>query len=316
MPQPVYLGIDVGGSKLAVGVVDDSGRVIERVTLPTDLSSGPGRVADQLGAACAPLLARYPVAARAGMTLPGIVSPQEGVLLFAPYSGWRNVPFARLVGDAVGIEVAIENDVNACAWAEYQFGAASGVDSFFWMTVSTGIGGAVVSNGKLLRGAHQMSGEIGHLVVEENGAVCGCGNRGCLEAEAAGPAWPRKAMALMAEGRDTLLPSMTAEGSGRLDARLIAETARRGDPLSLEVVDDVATHLARGIAAAINLLDPELFVIGGGVGMSLDLLLPAITRELPHRCIGTNFFDCSVVPTALGYDAALIGAATLVIRPI
>ncbi|HUX13198.1 MAG TPA: ROK family protein [Spirochaetia bacterium] len=316
MPELVYLGIDVGGSKLAVGVVDAAGRVVEKITVATDLAGGTDRVVDQIAAVSRPFLASYSVADHAGMTLPGPVSPQEGVLLFAPYSGWRNVPFARLVRQAIGIEISIENDVNACAWAEYHFGATSGAETLFWMTVSTGIGGAVISNGKLLRGARQMSGEIGHLVVEENGAVCGCGNRGCLEAEAAGPAWSRKMAALMAEGHGTSLPSTSAQTSGPLEARQIAEAARRGDPLSLAVVDDVATHLARGIAAAINLLDPQLFVIGGGVGMSLDLLLPAIRRELPRRCIGKNFLDTVVVPTALGYDAALIGAASLVIHPM
>ncbi|WP_455381936.1 ROK family protein [Salinispira pacifica] len=309
--RPLYLAVDLGGSKTAVGVVDADGKLIHRTAEPTRLAEGPSGVFDHISRLCNPLLDAHPGIAAAGMTLPGPVVPERGLLLFAPYSGWADVPVARMLEQRIGMAVAIENDVNACALAERRFGSAKGVDTFLWVTVSAGIGGGVVANGRPVRGAHGMSGEIGHVIVEENGALCGCGNRGCLEAEAAGPAWARRARLLMSEGRATLLRERCSGDEGRIDARLIAKAARDGDELCLEVIDYAGRRIGRGLASFVNLLDPALVVVGGGVALSLDLLLPAIERELPLRTIGARYYRYPVIPSALGYDAALIGAATI-----
>lgn len=309
------LAVDLGGSKLAVGVVDSDGTILEKSYAPTDAARGAWSVVDQIASAVRPLLERYAPLAGAGMTLPGLVDPAAGRLLFAPYSGLSDIPIAALVAERIGLPVRVENDVNACAWAERWFGSAQQAECFLWVTVSTGIGSGIVSGGRLLRGAHGMSGEIGHVIVEEGGALCGCGNRGCLEAEAAGPAWARRARLLMAQGRMTLLRERCGGDEDLIDARMVAEAAREGDPLCREVVEYAGTRLARGLAAFVNLLDPDLIVIGGGVGLSLDLLRSALDRELPNRTIGSRFFTCPIAASALGYDAALIGAASIQLRP-
>ncbi len=310
------LAIDLGGSKLAVGVVDPDGRILEKSSAPTDSQHGAAGIVDQIASAVRPLIDRHAPLTGAGMTLPGLVDPVAGRLLFAPYSGLSDIPIAALVAKRIGLPVRVENDVNACAWAERWFGTAKEAHCFLWVTVSTGIGAGIVSDGRLLRGAHSMAGEIGHIVVEEGGALCGCGNHGCLEAEAAGPAWARRARLLMAEGRKTLLRERCGGDEKLIDARMIAEAAREGDPLCHEVVDYAGTRLSRGLAAFVNLLDPDLIVIGGGVGLSLDLLRPVLERELPARTIGSRFFNCPVAASALGYDAALIGAASLQLHPM
>jgi len=204
--------------------------------------------------------------------------------------------------------------VNACALAEARFGSGRGLEAFFWLTISTGIGGALCVRDRVYSGARGMAGEIGHLVVREEGAACGCGNRGCLEAEAAGPAWRRKALALL-ETR-----SVSGAGSGFLgmlprasiDARAIADGARSGDSLCREVVEDVGSALARGVASIMSVMDPEAIVVGGGVAAALDLLAPIIVRRVERHALGES---CPILPSALGYDAALVGAAALALFP-
>lgn len=310
-----YLAIDLGGSKLASGVVDDAGVIHSRESVATPTKGGPDAVLEQIERMCRPLLAEHGPVAGAGMTLPGIVDAADGILTYAPYSGWQNVPFARMVSSSLGIGVQVENDVNACALAEVRFGAAENARCLLWITVSTGIGGGIVVDGQLMGGTHGLAGEIGHVIVNEDGARCGCGNNGCLEAEAAGPAWRRKALALMDRGRRTMLTTLSEGNADRIDARMIADAARRGDSLSIEVAEGAAEMLARGLAAAINVLDPDLIIVGGGVGLAFDLMQPVIDREIPRRCIPAKFHRCSVRSSALGYDAALIGAATLAMPP-
>jgi len=181
------------------------------------------------------------------------------------------------------------------------------------MTVSTGIGGAVLSGGRFAGGP--LSGEIGHLVVNPGGARCGCGNRGCLEAEAAGPAWKRRALALLDEqvpGGRGFLGALPREG---VDARVIAEGARAGDALCLSVVDEIGIMLSRGIAAVFNILDPDIIFMGGGVARAFDLLEPSMRRELPSLVLAGRERNLKILPSALGYDAALLGAASLAFFP-
>lgn len=180
------------------------------------------------------------------------------------------------------------------------------------MTVSTGIGGAVVSSGRVLEGASGMAGEIGHLVVNPGGAPCGCGNHGCLEAEAAGPAWRRCALRLLGESPAGKLATVPADS---IDARTIARFARSGDGLCLQVVDEMGTMLARGLAAVVNILDPDTIVMGGGVAAALDLLLPSIVGTAPGLMLSGGERAFRVRQSSLGYDAALIGAAALALKP-
>jgi len=308
------LAVDLGGTKTAVGVVDSDGRVLAKESFPTPLGE-PKTVVDLVARLARQVIAREGPVEAAGMTLPGIADRSSGTLVRSPSSGWKDVPFARLVGDAIGLRVRSDNDVNACARAEALFGAGRGLGCFFWMTVSTGIGGAVAVEGRVLEGARGMAGEIGHLVVRPGGAACGCGNRGCLEAEAAGPAWRRKALALLdslAPGVGGRLASLPRES---IDARAVADGARAGDELCLRVVRDVGGALARGVAAIASVLDPDAIVVGGGVAAALDLLSPIVDEELRALALPDPGRPAALRPSALGYDAALVGAAALALRP-
>ncbi|MCX7023911.1 MAG: ROK family protein [Spirochaetes bacterium] len=309
------LAVDLGGTKTAVGVVSSAGLVLARETIPTPLGDPTTLIAAIVALARSVLHRAGPVRAM-GMSLPGIVDRAAGSLRASPSSGWTNVPFARMAGEALCLPVRADNDVNACAWAEACFGAGRGLDCFFWLQVSTGIGGAVVAGGRVLDGAHSMAGEIGHLVVNPGGATCGCGHRGCLEAEAAGPAWRRKALLRL----DGLTPGaggfLVSLSRGEVDAKTVAAGARAGDPLCREVVREVGSMIARGIAAVTNILDPQAIFVGGGVAAALDLLQPFIVEESASLVFAASGRSSLFRSSSLGYDAALVGAAALALHPV
>jgi len=308
------LAVDVGGTKTAVGLVDGAGRILEKRSAPTPRGD-PSAVVALVCSMVASLGGPSRPVSTLGLALPGVMDRSGEVLLRSPSSGWYDVPFTKLFSIALGLHAVADNDVNACALAETVFGDAAGLDSFFWMTVSTGVGGALFEGGRVLAGAHGMAGEIGHLVVKPDGAPCGCGNRGCLEAEAAGPAWSRKAAALaLTANNDAGNASRGKSQESLPDARAIAEAARNGDEVCLHVVDDVSEALARGIAAALTVFDPQAVFMGGGVAGAADLLLPRIRTWLPGLVLAYESRNTKIVASSLGNDAALLGAAALAFR--
>lgn len=300
--QAVAGAIDFGGTKLMVGLVDGRGAVLEHYTVPTPRELGPEGVLAEAAVQLERLLERRGLSlgdlCGIGSTVPALASSRTGMLVYAPAHGWRDVPFARMLEERFGRPARIANDVNACVLAEARFGVGQGVADFAWVTVSTGIGGGLWLDGRLLEGSGGMAGEIGHIVVEEAGALCGCGNRGCLEAMAAGPSIARRAR---------------EAGLQVADGKAVFDLARNGNVTALRVLDETAVYLARGLAACVNMVDPELVVLGGGVAESLDLLLPGIEAGLRERVILPGARKTRVVRSGLGYQAALVGAATLVL---
>ncbi len=305
------LAVDIGGTKTAVGIVSARGIVLAKDTAPTPRGD-PEAVRDCVAALAARVLGRAGPVESAGLALPGVVDHSRKLLLCSPSSGWRDVPFVRMIEAALDVPVTADNDVKACAWAEAHFGLALGYENFFWMTISTGIGGAAVEGGKVVVGKRGMAGEIGHLVVNPGGEQCACGNRGCLEAEAAGPAWRRKALRLIEDDPASALARL---GTDAVDAEVVARLARSGDESCLAVVRNVGVMLARGIAAVENILDPQAIVVGGGVAGSLDILLPVISESLPSLILAGSERAADIRPSMLGYDAALVGAAALALYP-
>ena len=290
--------VDFGGTKLMVGLVDDRGQVLSSRTVPTPVAGGPAAVADEAAALLRDLAGeRLGELAGVGATVPGLADGRAGLLRYAPAHGWRDVPFAQMLTDRLGLRTRIANDVNACALAEQRFGAGLGVANLVWITVSTGVGGGLVLGGQIYEGSG-IAGEMGHIIVAEDGPLCGCGHRGCLEAVAAGPAIARRAVEL---------------GLRAPDARTVADLAAAGEPTARQVLDETAVYLGRAIALCYNLLDPDLIVLGGGVSPSLEPLLPRIAEVVAERAILLPGRAPQIRRTALGYEAALIGAACLVL---
>lgn len=295
--------VDFGGTKLMAGLVNETGTIVAQQTAPTPKAEGP-----EAAAALAALMLRDLVSAQGlttadlvgvGSTVPGLADSRRGILRYAPAHDWRDVPFAAMLTEQLGLPARIANDVNACALAELRFGAGRGVTNLLWITVSTGIGGALILDGRIHQGGGGIAGEVGHLIVDEEGPLCGCGHRGCLEAVAAGPA-----IALRAQAR----------GLFGADTPMVLALARRGEPLASQVVRETAVYLGKAIALCYNLVDPDLVVFGGGVGQHVDLMKETILSVVRERAILLPARPPRIEKTSLGYEAALIGAAALVLE--
>ena len=289
--------IDWGGTKLLVGLVNNKGEILASRKLATP-SSTPESILETAAHLLDECIVEEGLGKEAissvGVTVPGPVDMASGLLKFAPAHAFRDVPVAGILSHLSGKTVKVINDVNACALAEQHFGVAKGIRDFLWVTVSTGIGGALVLNGSLYYGSDGLAGEIGHIVVDERGPLCGCGNRGCLEMMASGSAIARMA---------------SEQGLSAQDAAEVARLAFQGNPLAVGIMHRAQQALANGIAATINVINPSLVVFGGGVSESLDLaLIESLARKSTFTSKGR--FP-NLAKTALGMQAALIGAASL-----
>ena len=308
----VTVGVDVGGTKIAAGVVDDTGAIlaVERETTP---ATDPDAIADAIAATVDRLRGDHHVTA-IGIGAAGFIHADRSTVLFAPNISWAGEPLGEHVSTRIGLPVVVENDANAAAWGEFRFGAGRPFDDLILITVGTGIGGGLVVQGRLQRGAFGMAAEVGHLRVVPAGLRCGCGQYGCWEQYASG-------RALVREARDRI-DSELADArplaelvNGEVDALtgpMITEQARAGDPLCVELLRDVGRWLGEGIASLVAVLDPAVVVIGGGVSAAGELLLEptarALVRTLPAA---THRSNPQLHLAMLGNQAGMIGAADL-----
>lgn len=305
------LAIDIGGTKLAAGVVDAGGRILARGEVPTIAAEGPTRVLERIVGLGKDLLGRSEVSVdavrRIGVGCAGPVDRLAGLVLNPPnLPGWTRVALADHLQQAFGLPVILENDANAAALGEFRHGAGKGTRSLVYLTVSTGIGGGIVLDGKIWHGLKDAAGEIGHMTIAPDGPLCGCGNYGCLEAIASGPSIARRAREALAGGRPTRLrgvPSLTAADVVRL--------AREGDEVACEVWEETVRYLSLGVAAAITILAPERVVIGGGVTEAGEFLFEPLRREVRSRVKLVPMESIPILPAALGRDVGILGAAAV-----
>ncbi|MCT9819886.1 ROK family protein [Microbacterium sp. W1N] len=303
------VGIDIGGTKIAGGVVDDDGRIVEqaRVTTPVD----PTALADAVADMARDLASRHDVAA-IGVAAAGFIDATRSIMIHAPNIDWRNVPLRAEFERRIGRAVTLENDANAAGWGEYRFGAGAGSSNMVMLTLGTGVGGAVITDGELLLGGNGTAGELGHLRYERGGHACGCGQRGCLEQYASGRALQREARAIAAT--DGIGQGLTdaQQPDGTIPGEAMAALILADDPGALEAVHRVATALGEACGQFQAVLDPDLFVIGGGVAdLGEALLIPArvaYEQSLPGYS-GRQVARFAIA--TLGNDAGLIGVADL-----
>jgi len=308
--------LDIGGTKTIVAICDEKGQVCEKKVFPTVVSNSDLHL-DNCVLAFRNLFSRMGINAPSiigiGVSLPGVVNSEEGVLLYAPYSRWRNVRIAEYLSKKLNIDkVVCENDVNACAIGEQIFGVGRKYKDFIWITVSTGIGGAVVVNSELVKGTQGFAGELGHLKVEyTNPARCSCGQYGCMEAHASGTAITNVIQQkIKNEPAFAGLFSATSVEQNGIGCEKLART---GNEDALRIFEQVGIYLGRGISYCVNILNTQAVIIGGGVAESLDLMLPGIQVAVKKN-VFEKVQDFEVVKTPLGYEAALLGAVALVIQ--
>lgn len=308
------IGVDIGGTKILAGVVDAAGVVLDRVKVPTP--TDPEAVADAIGDAVRHLMRDREVEA-VGLGAAGFIAADRATVLFsANVSAWENEPLRDRIQGLVGLPVVVENDANAAAWAEVRFGAGAGQDDVVCLTIGTGIGGAIVLDGRLVRGRHGIAGEPGHMRVVPDGLLCGCGNYGCWEQYASGNALTRFARE-RAAGEPQSAEKLLAFGDGTpagIRGPHVTQAASMGDPIALAAFQDVGEWLGQGMADLAAILDPGAFVLGGGVSEAGDLLLaPALTAY--HRVLTRGHRPAAeVVLATLGPEAGLVGAADLARR--
>jgi glucokinase len=310
MPGSLAVGVDVGGTKVAALLTGDQGTVLDRKLAHSPASDAEATVATVVSLA-RDLAAAHDGVIAVGIGAAGLVS-REGVMRFAPNIAWREFPIGDRVADGVGLPVLVDNDANVAAWGEFKYGAGRGTNHLLLVTVGTGIGGGIVADGSLYRGAHGFAAEIGHIIVDPGGPVCGCGNVGCWEQVASGRAIERLGRKTAAENPDSVLGRAAGGNPSTIDGPTVTKAAEEGDPMSLRILEIVGVRLGEGIAGLVNVLDPDVVVVGGGASSAGDLLLEPARRafvgavEAPeHRP------EVPILPAALGNDAGAIGAADL-----
>ena len=306
------IGVDLGGTKIAAGVVDETGVIIAEERRPTPPESSEAVVA-AMADAIAALRADHDVSA-IGVGAPGFVNAQRDVLLFTPNLPMADVALASQLRAITGLPVVVENDANAAAWAEFRFGGGAGVQDMVLLTIGTGLGGGVVSGGQLLRGSFGVAAEVGHLEMVHGGHRCGCGLDGCWEQYASGSALVRVARRLARKRRDEAT-RLLALGDGTpegVNGKHITEAAQAGDPVALAAFEEVGIMLGRGMAMLAAVLDPAMFVIGGGVSDAGELLVAPARRAFEDHLTARAHRPLAEVTLAtIGNDAGIAGAADL-----
>lgn len=306
------IGVDIGGTKIAAGVVDEAGRVLDRErrdTPGTDAALTEERIVEVVTA----LASRHDVVA-VGIGAAGWIAADRATVLFSPHLAWRNEPLREVLASRVPYPIVIDNDANATAWAEYRFGAAGGEPVVVCITLGTGIGGGLVIDGSVYRGAYGLAPEYGHTTLVQDGRLCACGNRGCWEMYASGRALARDARELVTES-PVAGAALLARAGGSLeviDGPMVSAAAAEGDPAAQSICTDMGRWLGRGLANLAAVLDPSIFVIGGGVSTVGELLIRPAREEFAHTLTGRGFRPVAgVAAAALGPEAGLIGAADL-----
>lgn len=300
MTGDLALAVDIGGTRLRAALVERQGRVLHREVRATPAAEGADAVVTVVAEACNAVLsaAGYPGGLTLGLCSAGPLDPKRGIAVGTPtIRGFNGYPLREAVSRKLGLSVVIENDAPAAALGEGAFGAARGVQDFVYITISTGIGGGIVTGGRLLRGRTGLAGHVGHLPTHPGGATCACGQQGHWEAEASGSALQRKSRAAGFDGLESVIAS-----------------AREGDATALGLVGTAADDLARGLVAIIHMTDPERIVVGGGVSAAFDLLAPKLTERL-ERLLLPAFRGVDLRKAALGDDSGLLGAALLALSP-
>jgi glucokinase len=310
------IGVDIGGTKVAAGVVDEHGMILATTHRDTP-AEDVAQIEDAIVAVVRELTACYDVEA-VGVGAAGFIDARRSTVMFAPNLAWRDEPLQASLQQRLGMLVVIENDANAAAWAEVRFGAGRGDAHVVALTVGTGIGGGIVINGQLLRGQFGAAAEIGHLTMVPDGRRCGCGLRGCWEQYASGRALVREAHELVQNSPETAGELVRLAG-GRAECitgEMITQAALAGDTAALRCFDVVGTWLGRGLAGLAAILDPGLFVIGGGVSAAGEVLRAPASVAFDASLTGRGYRPVAKLRIAeLGPEAGLVGAADLARLP-
>jgi glucokinase len=316
--EKVVIGVDVGGTKVAAGLVDESGRILSQARNPMvadqDAAAGLASVTGAIKALTESDQGRNTRFRGIGICSPGPLDPKTGVVINPPnLRCWQNFPLAAEVAKIYGVTVKVDNDANAAALAEARWGAGRGYNNIFYATIGTGIGSGIVVDGRIYHGRTGAAGEGGHISIDYRGPRCGCGKLGCIEALAAGPAIARRARAKLhdASGAKSKILEFASGDLEAVTSEMVGEANAQGDPLAREVLTETVDLLALWLGNIIDLLDPEVVILGGGVASMLDPFLDDLKGAIPHNCVNSRCREVPLLKAYYGKDSGIAGGAAL-----
>jgi len=315
------IGVDVGGENLRVIVIDLETNVIAKVTKKTKAEEGKEKIFKRIIQTIHQVVDSSGIPSEKikgiGIGISGLIDYKNGVSLFCPnLPGWENIPVKSLIEKEIGLPTWVDDSSRTMALAENWCGVAKEVKNFIFVNVGIGIGCGIFTNGQIYRGAGGIAGEFGHITIDERGPRCNCGNNGCLETLASGPAIARRARKVIEEGVVSLIEKLTGGDLDRITPEIIVEAAKKGDKLAFNIIEKTGKYLGIGIADMINIFNPELVVIGAGVSQAGNLLLDPVKRTIKARALQQSFSMVNIKLSQLGDIAGAIGAAILVLKNI
>jgi len=317
MAEKLIVGVDLGGTQIRAALADDEGSILRRTSCLTLAEEGVKPVVGRIKGAIYEVMGatEREQLQGIGIVAPGPVALRKGIVRDAPnLPGWKNVPLKTLMEAEFGLPVVVGNDANLAALAEQRFGAGQGVSDLIYITVSTGIGGGIITDNRLLLGAQGFAAEVGHQTIEAHGPRCKCGNIGCLEALAAGPAIARCARELVRTGIGTAIADLVGGDLDKITAKVVNQAAQAGDPVAIELFRQAGFYIGVGIVNLLHLFNPSLIVIGGSVTKAGDLLFEPIRATVRERAMASYYWENTpIVPATLGDDVGLLGAVALVV---
>jgi glucokinase len=305
MSEQLIIGVDIGGTKCAVCIANESGEILHRYGEPTSGDDrSPEEILESLARGVDRLLAENGIDRSqilgAGVSCGGPLDTKTGIIYAPPnLPRWQAVPVKQIIEYSLQVPVRVENDANATALAEWKFGAGIGARNLVFMTMGTGIGGGIIADGRLIHGANDLAGELGHQTVLINGPQCGCGKRGCLEALASGPSIARLAKVSMLPGREKAVLPMADGQVDSITARHIVEAAKQADPFAVAILEEAGTYMGIGIANIIQILNPEVVILGTIAVHAGDLVLDPIRKAVSEYAWKRSADVCRIVPAAL-----------------
>ena len=310
-----YVGIDLGGTSIKVGLVDEKGRILQKVSRPTKIERGARPVVDDMADMSLEVIRLGGITLEdvkaIGIGLPGILDPRTGNVPFCTNLGWHDVPVIEWMRETIDKPIIIQNDATVAGLAESVAGVSAGVRNSVFLTLGTGVGGGIVLDGKVYSGSHGVGSELGHMITVAGGDQCTCGNRGCWERYASATALIRMGKKAAEETPNSLILTSVNGDAEKITAKTVIDAAKAGDEAALKVFDEYVNYLCVGLVSIINFIDPEVIVLGGGVSLAGDFLLDAVNKKLPGMVFYKTMPYAEVKLAVLGNDAGIIGAAML-----
>lgn len=312
-----FAGIDIGGTNTKIGIITGEGEVLQSVSMKTLSSEGVDRTLERIWETVKELLKNLKLSQEElegiGMGIPGPVIDKRVVGFFANFPWDNNIDISEKMEKISGQKTRLDNDVNVIALGEARYGAAKGYSSSVTVALGTGIGGGIYIDGNLISGATGAGGEIGHMKLERDGKLCGCGQKGCFETYASATGIAREAVSRLMVNKQNMLYEMAGGDLLKVDAKMVFDAAKAGDKFSLDIVDYVSEYLAMGIGNILNIINPDVIVLAGGVAFAGDILLNSVKEKLPKYALGVTLEELKILLGTLGNDAGIKGASALVI---